>query len=221
MAKYPITNAQYAAFVSDGGYTERWRACWTPDGRSWKEQEGRTGPQFYGGVHDLANNPVVMVTWYETVAFCRWLTVRLREAGELDPSQEVRLPTEAEWEKAARGTDGRIYPWGDDAHPNRANYGNTGIGTTSAVGCFPGGTSPYGCQDIGGNVWEWCTTKWVGSYEGYKGDNGLEGDATRVLRGGAFSNNSWSVRCAFRDRRNPEYWNKHVGFRVCVAAQQE
>jgi hypothetical protein len=127
MGKYPVTNAQYAAFVRDGGYTARWRGCWTEAGWRWKGE--RVGPEKAGDLFDLPNHPVVKVTWYEALAYCRWLTERLREgAGERHSDSVdralweglavgrlfVRLPSEAEWEKAARGDDGRQYPWGAD-----------------------------------------------------------------------------------------------------------
>jgi len=82
-----------------------------------------------------------MVSWYEAAAFCRWLTERLRAAGEIGPEDKVTLPSETQWEKAARGQDGRLFPWGGQIDPSRANY-NMSIETTSAVGCFPGGASP-------------------------------------------------------------------------------
>lgn len=215
IARYPVTNAQYGAFVRDGGYTEQWRHCWTRAGWRWKED--RTGPDTYGGVYDLPNHPVVMVRWYEAVAFCRWLTARLRQAGELGPDERVALPSEAQWEKAARGTDRRIYPWGDDPDPDRANYADTGISATSAVGCFPGGASPYGVQDMSGNVWELCATKWEDDYKGYQGDNDVEGDARRVVRGGSFLLPAHFIRCTYRFKYGPVRWNRYVGFRVCVA----
>jgi len=106
--QYPVTNAQYMAFVTAGGYQER--RYWTEAGWQWKRD--RTEPKTYGGAFDLSNHPVVGVSWYEAVAFCRWMTERLREAGEIGPDQEVTLPTEAQWEKAARGGDGRVFPVG-------------------------------------------------------------------------------------------------------------
>jgi formylglycine-generating enzyme required for sulfatase activity len=212
VSKYPVTNAQYAAFVQDGGYSES--RYWT--GAGWRWKGDRAGPETRRGVYDLPNHPVVNVSWYEAVAFCRWLTERLREAGVLGVDEEVRLPTEAEWEKAARGSDGRIYPWGNEADPNRTNCNDTGIDTTSAVGCFPGGASPYGVADLSGNVWEWCGTKRRRSYNEVA-DESLAGDAPRVLRGGAFHFYQGYVRCAARVRLDPYFWGYDLGFRVVVA----
>jgi formylglycine-generating enzyme required for sulfatase activity len=218
---FPVTNAQYAAFVGDGGYTESWRKRWTKAGWNWKGNSN--GPHTYGGAFDLPNHPVVGVSWYEAAAFCGWLTERLRSAGELGPDEMVTLPSEPQWEKAARGTDGRVYPWGDQPDPERANYEDTGVGATSAVGCFPGGASPYEALDTSGNVWEWCRTKWQDGYQDYGGDdlagpaNDLEGDARRVLRGGAFGRYQRYVRCACRDWSGPGYRFGGSGFRLCVA----
>jgi len=162
IGKFPITNAQYAEFVAAGGYSKR--RYWTTAGWERKERDGWTGAHDYGLPYTLAQHPVVGVSWYEATAFCCWLTEHLRESGELSSDETVELPTEEQWEKAARGTDGRIYPWGDEPDPTRANYSDTKIGTTSAVGSFPSGASPYGVEDMSGNVWEWCQTEW-GSYE--------------------------------------------------------
>jgi formylglycine-generating enzyme required for sulfatase activity len=216
ISKYPITNIQYTAFVDAGGY-EEWR-YWTEAGWKWKEE--RTGPETYSGVFDLPNRPVVMVTWYEAVAFCRWLTERLRETGDIAPDQEVTLPTEAEWEKAARGDDGRIFPWGNEFDAAKCNMDDTGIGATSAVGMFPAGASPYGVLDMSGNVWEWCRTKWLSNYEGYeeRAEHTLEGTSLRVLRGGAFDRYRRLVRCASRDWHFPGYFCRRNGFRVVLVA---
>ncbi len=113
----------------------------------------------------------------------------------------------------------RQYPWGGDPDPNRANYRDTGIGATSAVGCFPGGASPYKVEDCRGNVWEWCRTKWENDYKNYQNDNDLTGDARRVLRGGSFYNNQTAVRCAYRAHGSQmRNWADDAGFRVVVAA---
>jgi formylglycine-generating enzyme required for sulfatase activity len=241
IARYPVTVAQYAAFVQDGGYTAKWRACWTGAGWEWKGN--RTGPDTYGGAFDLPNHPVVGVTWYEALAYCRWLEEKFRVEGcrlkvwrdgqlgtcNLQPGTfSVRLPSEAEWEKAARGMDGRIFPWGDDPDPNRANYDDTGIGTTSAVGCFPGGASSYGCLDMGGNVWEWTRSLWGRDLSKpdfkypYDSEDGREDEAAaddvrRVLRGGSFYFPANLVRCAYRSRPLPQDRDRYGGFRVIVA----
>ncbi|MGC9396221.1 MAG: SUMF1/EgtB/PvdO family nonheme iron enzyme [Anaerolineae bacterium] len=250
LARYPITNAQFEAFIKDEVYkkVEWWN--WSDAALSWWKGNERTGPRDYGTPFTLSNHPVVGVTWYEAVAFSRWLTQRWRICEWLPEGWEVRLPTEAEWEKAARGGlvipdrehriirsipdlstfnqqifnqqisgSPRVYPWGDDPDPDCANYDQSGINTTSAVGAFPGGATPYGALDMSGNVWEWCATQWVDNYENYGKTeaNGLEGDARRVVRGGAFNNNEWDARCACRHSRSPDLDDWNLGFRVVVA----
>jgi len=251
IARYPVTNEQFQAFVKDpDGYRDgRW---WTRAGLAWRED--RTSPAMRGGIYDLPNHPAVTITWYEALAWCRWLARRMQEAGGIPDGWEVRLPTEAEWEKSARGglevpsvplivnelqpvnlkpatlqpgnqnhLPARRYPWGDGPDPNRANYRDTGIGTTCAVGLFPDGASPYGCQDLSGNVWEWCVTKWVDNYENYgtkeKEDNlnNPEGNARRVVRGGFFYNLRRGVRCACRSRYDPVNLYRDQGFRPVAA----
>ena len=197
ISKYPITNAQYDAFVRDGGYTENRRGCWTDAGWAWKGD--REGPAKFGGAFDLQNHPVVRVTWYEAHAFAQWLGRKLERS--------VSLPTEAQWEKAARGTDGQAYPWLGEITPDHANYDGTGIGSTSAVGIFPKGASPYGVLDMSGNVWEWCLTKWRENYTTPPDEQAEDEpniDARRVLRGGSCAANPWGVRCAVRDGSSPD-----------------
>ncbi len=215
--KYPVTQAQYGAFIAAEGYSER--RYWTEAGWKWKESERVTGPGQYGDPFDLPTHPVVGVSWYEAMAYCRWLTEVLQAYPGAVPAEwrnqrvEVRLPSESEWEKAARGADGRIYPWGNEPDSARANYTDTGIGTTSAVGCFPGGMSFYGEEESSGNVWEWCATKYEGNYENYLGNNDLEGDSSRVLRGGAFGSKARDVRCAYRYINYPYLRLRYYGFR--------
>ena len=206
ISRYPITVAQYASFVADGGYSERWRKCWTKAGWQWKGE--RLGPDRASGVFDLGNHPVVILTWYEALAFCNWLGAKL--------GQRISLPTEAQWEKAARGTDGRRYPWGNEITPESANYDEANIGNTSAVGTFPKGASPCGALDMSGNVWEWCLTKWRDDYSS-KADEDPEGNDMRVLRGGSYYNDARSVRCAYRDWYSPGNRNINVGFRVVAS----
>jgi formylglycine-generating enzyme required for sulfatase activity len=241
LARYPVTTAQYMAFVDGSGYGER--RHWTEAGWQRKEAEGWAGPRAFGESYDLANHPVVGVSWYEALAFCRWLTEEMRaRLCETMTSLEARLPTEAEWEKSARGglqvpresvvglpvlrpdasvvdnpDPARRYPWGSEPEPERANYGDTRIGSTSAVGCFPGGVTPYGAEEMSGNVLEWCATPWQEDYRDYQDDYDLEDDTVRVLRGGAFFNNQRFVRCAYRYRDVPDHRYFNLGFRVVVA----
>jgi formylglycine-generating enzyme required for sulfatase activity len=186
IARYPVTVAQFRAFVEDSGYE----------------------PDTLRSLRGVDNHPVRYVTWYDALAYCKWLTQKLREWVKMpeplatllrEEGWVVTLPSEAEWEKAARGTDGRRYPWGSEPDPERANYDDTGIGTTSAVGCFPGGRSPYGVEDAGGNVWEWVV------------------DDPGVLRGGSFPYPGLLVRCAIRYGVDPYSRNYDNGFRVVVS----
>ncbi len=229
ITRYPITNAQFDTFLQD------------PDGfknPEWWKGLARTDnqrvPSKQGGVFDLPNHPVVNVTWYQATAFCQWLNEKLKvksqklkvwRNGQIETLSfelltfDLRLPSEAEWEKAARTRDGRKYPWGPDITTEHANYSDTGIGTSSAVGCFPKGTNEYGVLDMSGNVWEWCATKWVEGYSDYshQEDNTLEGDSPRVLRGGSFDRVASLVRCARRHWLPPGYLLRGLGFRVAAA----
>jgi len=242
MGHYPVTNAQFRLFTEhpEGYGADSW---WTKAGLEWREE--RSGPEDHGEPWNLSNHPVVGVSWYEAVAFAAWMGQQLREAGLLPERWMVRLPSEAEWEKAARGGlevpaapmvlalhDGlgpvtdwermenpssqRRYPWGDEPDEDQANYDAAGIGTTSAVGCFGRARSPYGVEEQSGNVLEWCATRWEGDYEGYRGDHDPEGEEPRVLRGGAFNIAQRLVRCAVRHASIPADRYTDVGFRVVV-----
>ena len=208
ISRYPVTNGQFEAFVRDGGYTEKWQRCWTNEGWEWKRD--RAGPDKEGGVFDLPNHPVVRVSWYEAWAFSQWLSEAVGEP--------VSLPTEAQWERAARGTDGRRYPWDGDITPDHANFA-LNVWTTTAVGIFPKGASPCGALDMSGNVWEWCLTKWRGSYREPE-DYAPKGDDLRVLRGGSFLSDAGVVRCAVRYRRYPFFRYRYFGFRVVSTMTQ-
>jgi formylglycine-generating enzyme required for sulfatase activity len=216
IAHYPVTVAQFRAFVEDSGY------------------ETRDSDSLRG----VGNHPVVRVDWYDARAYSDWLNQKLREwEGTPEPlatllreaGWAIILPSEAEWEKAARGSeDNRRYPWGNDPDPNRANYGDTGIGSTSAVGCFPDGHSPYDLEDLSGNVWEWTRSLWGMDWskpdfsypydpEGDRENLEAGEDVRRVLRGGAFDYLARLVRCAFRLNGVPNDRNWYIGFRVGVS----
>jgi formylglycine-generating enzyme required for sulfatase activity len=232
ISRYPVSHAQYRYFIQNDGYQQKkyWIEAiadgrWKPGQvKIWHEWQG--APEDYDFPYTLDNHPVVGVSWYEAMAFCRWLTEYLKTSDKtsdtikrlLHNDYHITLPSEAEWEKAARGVDDqRIYPWGDDRDTDKANYDQTKIGTPSALGCFPQGQSPFKCEDMAGNVLEWCRTSWQGDYSEYKNElKSSDKETSRVFRGGAFDDYRRLVRCSFRGRNHPSYRNGYIGFRVCV-----
>ena len=142
--------------------------------------------------------------------------------GLADGTLTVTLPSEAEWEYAARGTDHRCYPWGKEPDPQKANYDDTSINETSAVGCFPAGISPFGVEDLSGNVWE-ITRSLRGNYPYPQSDEqrqlreDLKAEGRRVLRGGSFSRSWKLVRCAYRYYYDTSAHNDFSGFRIVVS----
>jgi len=200
IGKYPVTNAEYRRFVEAGGYDER--RWWSDEGWAWRSGKPRydgqktDGPDFWGKERyedfNGPDQPVVGVTWYEAEAYARWLSVTV--------GREVRLPTEEEWEKAARGIDGRGYPWGNAFDAGRCNTSESGIEHTTAVGQYsPAGDSVYGAADMAGNVWEWTETEKGGGW---------------VLRGGSWGDIQDGARCSFRLGGDPFYSGDGVGFRL-------
>jgi len=198
ITKYTITNAQFKAFRDS---LNPWQRTTIAIPKHWQNAKIPVGKE---------EHPVVYVNWYEANYFAQWF--------------ELRLPTEAEWEKASRGglyLDGResqkiknpnpkrIYPWGDDFDTDKCNSSESGNEDTTAVGTYQDGKSPYGVIDLSGNVWEWCSTL-------YKTRNeDLSAYGSRVLRGGAWDVDSPKVRCTYRYRHNIEYRLSSIGFR-CV-----
>lgn len=157
-------------------------------GRDWQAPDGED------------DHPAIYVSWYDAVAYCEWLT------ETLDDGCVYRLPTEEEWEKAARGTDGREYPWGNERPTSELCNFDRNVGDITPVGRHsPQGDSPYGCADMAGNVWEWTVNGWG------------PGNVCRVLRGGAFYNNERYVRCASRLRDYPYYRIGYFGFRLVAS----
>jgi formylglycine-generating enzyme required for sulfatase activity len=144
------------------------------------------------------------------VAYCNWLAEVTGKA--------YRLPSEAEWEKGARGAAGRIYPWGNEWDPNRCNSSEGGPGDTTPVGGYPQGASPYGLLDMAGNVWEWCHSLYKPyPYDAKDGREDPKATAPRVVRGGAFGDLERNIRCACRDGYLPYHQPVYQGLRLVVA----
>ena len=222
ISRYPVTVAQYRAFVDAGGYGEEARRWWTQAGWEWKQSKRISGPEDYAPIFQTPNHPRVGVSWYEAVAFCRWLSERWQ--------RQITLPTEVQWERAARHTDARAYPWGPqkDNLAQRCNMGKTGLGHTSAVGLFPNGLAECGAADMSGNVWDWTRSLWGKPsptpdfrypYNPADGREDLEAgaDIWRVLRGGSWILvNPEGLRCAYRVIGTPDGRNQSHGFRCVV-----
>lgn len=219
IARLPVTVAQFALFVQATGYRTTAEArgnSWGINAAGWFEMAGATWQRPKGQDDETiakANHPVTHVSWQDAVAFCRWA--------------RVRLPSEVEWEKAARGTDRRLFPWGN-APPGatRCNFDFI-VGDTTPVGNYPLGASPYGLLDMLGNVREWTSTLW-GPYAElsayaypYIADDGREDSAApdevcRVMHQGSFGSTVQNVRCAARHGNPPTHRDSVSGFRVAT-----
>jgi formylglycine-generating enzyme required for sulfatase activity len=212
LAKTPVTNAQYAAFIQATNHDQP---------KYWNERKPPRGKE---------NHPVLYTSWYDAMAYCRWLSEFT--------GKSYLLPSEAQWEKGARGPDGRIYPWGDQWDASRCNYWEyfSEEYCITPVDAYPKGASPYGLLDMVGNIREWTL-----SIIGWRSDNDILGDGLhfgypynphdgreyvdaprvmfRVTRGGFLFGELWSVRCACRLYREADYVSDDIGFRVAMNPQ--
>jgi formylglycine-generating enzyme required for sulfatase activity len=194
ISRFPVTNGDYAISVQETGKQppEHWEDGKVPAG--------------------LENHPVVRVAWSDAEAFCTWLTRRLQSARR---KGKAALPTEAQWEFAARGEEGREYPWGSEPpDARRANFDGNAGGTTP-VGAYPAGATPEGVHDLAGNVWEWCRDRF-GAYsnEDQRDPTGPGQGTSRVLRGGSFLSEPSALRGASRYDNRPGGRYDVFGFRV-------
>ncbi len=229
VAKYPVTNFQFARFVQEGGYQRR--EYWSDDGWDWRtgkfDQRSvetverdwldhrppeRRGAPNYWHIEILSNPifPLVGVCWFEAEAYCKWLAKKIVAVPE---GYVIRLPDEMEWERAARGVNGLEYPWGEAFDKNAANTWDSdptgsGLGGTTAVCTFPQGVGQDGAWDMSGNVWEW-----TGSWYDDKGQY-------RVVRGGSWMGYQWFARGSFSNWSTPLMFNDDLGFRVVIAPKE-
>jgi iron(II)-dependent oxidoreductase len=216
IGKYPVVNAQYERFVK-------------ATGREWSSKD-RHRPE-------RANAPAAIVTWYDVCAYCAWLTQLWRANATITANEVVRLPSEAEWEKACRGgsdleddngSRSRHFPWGHEWKEDHCNSKELGLDDTCVVGMFPQGASPYGCLDMGGQVWEWTLSLWGKNMHTpdfrypYVPEDGREDlkasvQVRRVLRGGSFGGTWDRARSTYRGALEPTGFWRGDGFRIVVA----
>lgn len=203
IGRYEVTVAQYAAFVAASGHRVADEAA------------------LRGGLAD----PVASVAWTDALAYARWLSGALEVSSATPPDLarllregwSVRLPTEAEWEKAARGGDGRIYPWGNEPRRDRANFGSGGVVPVGRVACSE---CAYGLADMAGNVWEWTSSPYLPyPFDASPARVDLDAEALFVMRGGAYNEPERNVRAAGRGGADPGARRPFIGFRVVLARE--
>lgn len=210
IGRYPVTNEQFAWFVESGGYSDE--SVWSPQGFAWAQETGVTEPAFWRDERfNTTGQPVTGVSFYEAEAFARWF------GG--------RLPTEAEWEAAGRGTDARTYPWGEAAPSLRiANFAPDFVPrrrAPSPVRKLPKNVSPFGCRQMAGNVFEWCIDFYHFDTPSRRGGPGYveaRPSGRRVLKGGAWTTGEDRIRLAARWSYTPDLRDNILGFRLAFNA---
>ncbi len=224
LGKTEVTVKQFRLFVENTGYktqAETGDGAYTWTGEKWEKRPDINWKN--PGFPQADDHPVVCISWQDAVAYCNWLS------GE--KGLKFKLPSEAQWEKAARGSDGRKYPWGDHdpyyqgkwyanyaAHDSWERKGEDGFEFTAPVGSYPMGASPYGLLDMAGNVWEWCADWYDKDYYKNSPPRNPEGPSKgsrRVVRGGGWDLSAVGIRCADRNYVTPSSRYSDLGFRLC------
>jgi len=206
IAKYPVTRAQYSIFINHpNGYSNpKWWA-FSEQSKKWFAEN----PTAVANTFPVDEQPRERVNWYGALAFCNWLSAQI--------SEDITLPTDAQWRRAAQGDSNCLYTWGNEFDPNRANTSESNLKMTSMVTRYDGGVSPYGVYDMIGNVWEWCLNTRLGHREG----TDLTSTDKRIVHGGSHISPADRCTIPFNYLLNPLVYHTSIGFRiVCVTAQR-
>jgi formylglycine-generating enzyme required for sulfatase activity len=202
MSKYPVTNGQYRAFLeaADGYANADWWS-YSSFAQNWRANNPEPMPSRFSG----DDRPRETVTWYDAIAFTRWLSSKM--------GKTVSLPTSAQWQRAAQGDESRLYPWGDNFDANLANTRESNLKTTTPVNRYPDGASPFGIFDMAGNVWEWCLNTKADA-ESHVTDMTTTED--RAVYGGAFVSPQGRSETTFHYYLNPQTFYASLGFRLVI-----
>lgn len=238
ISRFPVTVWRYQAFLDDRGYETQ--SLWSNAGWKWKNfgpeqsltndekwmeqfftKRPRTAPLDWEEQRRFKTRPVTGICWFEACAYAKWLEAKLQSSSTIPSGYEIRLPTEDEWEKSARGSDARRYPWGDEWILGRANSQESGISHPTPVGIYPLGASPSRVEEMAGNVRQWTLSRNSSyPYCSSDGRNRTDGETAkdlRIIRGGSFRLPSSDSRCATRRPELPHLFRDDLGFRVAMS----
>ena len=199
ISRYPVTNAQYQAFIDDDdGYRNTGWWEFSDEALASRLKHPEPTPSRFKG----PERPREMVSWYDALAYCNWLSTRL--------DAKVTLPTAAQWQRAFQGNEGRVYPWGNRFEADRCNSAESGVKMTTIVTRYPHGASAFGVYDMAGNVWEWC----LDGSPNVDNTASAAGQEKRVVRGGSFMSSHQRALVDFHYDLNPESYHASIGFRL-------